>query len=278
MLWIPHKGDQLIQHNLGSVATTSPGTSVTTGASSNTKGTPVEIFSATNFDAYGVLIQVSGLGENTFASDAAIDVLAGAATEEIIISDILCGGAAGGGATNSAIPREWYFPLYIPSGTRIAVQAASRRTAFAMRVGIHLFGGNGIPPHPVGGKVTTYGMGTVPNGTAIIPGASGAEGAFTQITASTTSDHFALIPSFQITNDTSQSMRSYQVDLGVGVATEEEAFGGWWFFSSSAETLAGPSPAQPVFKHVPTGTRLALRASCNGALDAGYDAVIHAVG
>lgn len=203
-----------------------------------------------------------------------MDLLLGAATEEVIISDMLMGfcgdmGAAGRGG------KTWEFPLYIPAGSRLAAQAAGIRTSTAMRVAIWLYGGDGYPPWRPGGKVTTYGMGTVPNGTAITPGASGAEGSWTQITASTSEDHFAFVPSFQISNDLSTNARVYMVDLGLGAATEEEIMEGYVFSGDTAESMTGPLNGMPCFQDVPSGTRLVMRASNSGTNDAGYNGVIH---
>jgi hypothetical protein len=145
-----------------------------------------------------------------------------------------------------------------------------------MRVGIFLYGGNGSPSHRVGSRVTTYGIGTVPNGTAITPGASGGEGAWAQITASTTEDHFALVPSFQPTNDSTINFRSYALDLGVGAATEEEVAQSYWYMSTNTERFQNVN-SMPAFVDVPSGTRLAMRASNSGTNDAGYDGAIHAV-
>lgn len=277
MLWTPLKGKLRRQHNLGSVGTGTPGTSVTAGGASNTKGTPAEIFSATSFDACWVNIYASNHAANATASQAAFDLLIGAATESVLIANLLAGNAGSGVVGNA--PKIWQFPLYIPAGSRIAVQAASIRTAVAMRIWVELIGGNISPGHRVGGKVTTYGMGTVPNGTAIVPGASGAEGSWAQMTASSTYDHFAFVPSFQNSGDnTTQAIRMYALDLGIGAAAaEQQIHEGWQYQNDAIEAMGGPSNAYPCFEDVPAGTRLSMRASNNGTNAGSYDGVLHAV-
>lgn len=277
MLWVPEKGVLLHEHNTGSVGTATPGTAVTTGASSGTKGTAVELITSTSFDAYWVVIVASEYGFAATNAQGCLDILTGAATEEVLIPNLLMGGCGTFGTTTSHGSKQWAFPLYIPAGSRIAAQAAGARTSTAMRVQIHLYGGNGYPPFRVGSKVTTYGVSAVPNGTTVTPGASGAEGSWTQITASTTEDHFAFFPSFQVGADTVWVAGVLAVDLGVGAATESMIYEGWWYGKDTGEMMDGPHPNMPCFQDVPSGTRLTLRASNSGANDASYNGAIHAV-
>lgn len=275
MLVIPQKGLVRVEHNTGSVGTASIGTSVTTSGTSSVKGTPAEMIASTAFDAFWITIIASNYGASTVASQGSMDILIGAATEEVLIADLLMGYCGGGGTSGS--PKRWDFPLYIPAGSRLACQAAGARTSTAFGVAVYLYGGQ-TPPFRVGGKVTTYGMGTVPSGTSLTPGASGAEAAsFTQITASTTQDHFALVPSFQISGDGTTAIRNITIDMGYGAATEEVAGEGYWFCTAADESMGGPFPSMPWFQDIPSGTRLSMRASNHGTNDGAYNGVIHAV-
>lgn len=276
MLWVPQKGIVQVQHNFGSVGTTSMGTACTTGGSSSTKGTPAELFASTSFDTYWVTVLASGYGSAASNREGAMDILIGSATEEVLIPNLLMG-YCGSYSTSGNGPKRWDFPLYIPAGSRLAVQAAGAATSATFRVTVFLRGGNGYPPFRVGTKVTTYGMGTVPRGTTITPGSTGAEGAWTQITASTTEDHFALVPSFQVATDTTTNIRVLAVDLGIGSATEEMVAESYWFAIDSNEFMGGPYNSFPCFADVPSGTRLVMRASNSAANDASHDGVIHAV-
>lgn len=279
MLWVPQKGRPRMEHNYGTVGSTTYGTSVTTGGTSATKGTPAQVFAASAFDAYLIAINAHSYGDTNTNSAGALDILVGGATEDILIPNLLFGqadGVAAAGTTTHGFGRTWLFPLYIPAGTRIAVQAAGERTSTALRVGIALYGGDGMPPFRVGRKVTTYGMGTVPNGTAITPGASGAAGSHTQMTAATSEDHFAVLPSFQVQGDSSISRSNYNVGIGVGAATEDEV-AQWMFNTHANEIMVGPYPNMPHFIDIPSGTRLTMRVSNSSANDAGYGGVIHAV-
>jgi hypothetical protein len=276
MLWVPQKGSLLVQHNVGTVGDATPGTTVTTGAASGTKGTAVQLIASTSFDAYWVSIYAFAYGTTAVDSQGCLDILTGAATEEVLIPNLLMG-FCGLFSSTAPGPKQWHFPLYIPAGTRLAAQAAGMRLSTNLTVAIYLYGGNGIPPFRVGSKVTTYGV-TVPNGTTVVPGASGAEGAWAQITASTSEDHFAFVPSFQCGTDTTLNPLAFFVDIGVGAATESEIGQSYIFRSGSDERMDGPFHAMPTFQDVPSGTRMVMRASNGGANDLGnYNAALHAV-
>ena len=281
MLWVPEKGDLRVEHNTGGVGSTTPGSSVTTGAASSTKGTPVALFASTAFDAYWIAIYASLYGASAVASAGCLDILTGAATEEVLIPNLLmgyCGGSHASASVNTLGGKIWEFPLYIPAGSRIAAQVAGARLSTAMRVAVYLYGGDGVPPFRVGSKITTYGIGTVPNGTTIVPGASGAEGSWTEIVASTTEDHFAWFPSLQVQGDTTISpWKNIAVDIGEGAATEEMIGEGFWYPLDQLESMGGPWPSMPVFKDVPSGTRMTMRASASGGVDSQYGAALHAV-
>lgn len=277
MLLTTQKGIVRVEHNTGDVGGPM-GTAVTTGGSVSTKGTVAELIAATAFDAYLITVLVTGYGGSATSADSVVDILVGSSTEQVLIPNLFVGWAHGS-TTPSA--REYTFPLYIPAGTRIAAAAAGRRTSTAMSVAVFLHGGDGLPPFRVGTKVTTYGMGTVPLGTTITLGANTTEGGWTQITSSTTEDHFAFIPGFQAANDSTIGGGApgelIQVDIGIGASTEEQ-IGSWWILEGNDERVSGPHPSLPVFRDVPAGTRLSLRASPQVTSASGtHTGVIYAV-
>ena len=275
VLWVPaNKGIYRVQHNGGDVGSATPGTSVTTGGSSSTKGTPAELIASTSFDTYRIVIIASGYGTSAISSMGCLDILIGGATEEVLIPNLLMG-FCGSFGTRDRGPKIWEFPLYIPAGSRLAAQAAGERVSTAFNVVVYLYGGNAIPPGPLGGKVTTYGITTIPEGTNIDPGANGAEGVWSQMTASTNQDHIALIPSFQSNLDITLQQVVFQVDVGVGSATEE-SLGSYWYTSDIVETLGGPYPYTPIYQNIPAGTRLVMRSSSSG-VSGNFNGVIHAV-
>ena len=277
MLLVPQKGRLRYESNLGTVGSATPGTSITTGTPATTKGSVVVPIATTAFDAY--LMQVTATDYSLAATNAnlMVDIQVGAATEEVLIANLMMGGAGGSSQGTNGV-RSYLFPLYIPAGTRISAKAAGQRVSTAFRIGIELWGGDGVPPFRVGRKVTTYGVGTVPTGTTIVPGASGAAGSHTQITATTSEAHFAFLPGFQPGDDTTKLDLEFVAAMGIGAATEEELSTIWRFKQNSGEQVGGPFPSLPAFADVASGTRLTLRFSCSGALDTGnYNGCIYAV-
>lgn len=263
MLWIPQKGPLLTQSNIAATASATLGTSATTGAASATKGTIVELISSTSFDTYLMQITAADYGTSATASPGCLDIMVGGSGSEISLIDNLLMGASGGIGIQIRGPKHWIFPLYVPAGTRIAARVAGLRLSTAMKVAIYLWGGVGYPPFKVGTRVDTYGIGTVPNGTTITEGSTGAEGAWAQITASTSRDHFCIVPSYQY-NDSTLLDAFIQVDVGIGAAASEQQIGHSFNYSiGTIDCMDGPYPLLPIFKDIPSGTRLAMRASSN---------------
>ncbi len=270
MLWIPQKGAWRCQHNLGTVGASPWGTAVTTGGTNGTYGTITELISSASFDAFWVSVFANGYASSATASDGSLRIYVGSATEELLIDGLLMG-ASGTGVTC----KRWDFPLYIPAGSRIAASTTGRRVSTAVSISVVLYGGHTVPGWPVGSKVVTYAAAF--NGTSITLGATGAEGAWTQLSASSSEDHLAFVPSFQIGNDTTMQDAGVSIDIGVGAATEEEIGGPYLFSNTTSEATSGPFPSMPTFCRVPASTRLVMRGSHSGTADTGNTVALHAV-
>lgn len=273
MLWVPQKGILRTQSNVAGTGGATLGTSVTTGAAAATKGTIVQLISSTDFDCYLMQITAADYGTSATASPGCLDIMIGGSGSEVVLIENLLMGACGGIGIQVRGPKHWLFPLYVPAGSRLSARVAGSRTSTSMKVAIYLWGGEGYPPFKVGTIVDTYGIGTVPNGTTITEGASGAEGNWAQITASTTRDHFCIVPSYQY-NDATLLDAFAQADVGIGAAASEQQIGHSYNYSlGTIDCMDGPYPLLPIFQDIPSGTRLAMRASCssttntaNGAL------------
>ena len=258
MLWTPPQRLRT-QSNAPTLATLTPGTAVTTGATSSTKGSATQLIASTKFDVWGVTLVFTDYGASATASDACFDLLLGA-NDDVRVANLLCGYSP---SSSSFGTQRYWFPLYIPAGVKVSGRAAGLRTSTAMQVQIFLEGGTPSPPWRVGSRVTTYGITTVPNGTNVVAG-NAAEGSWTQMTASTSEDHFYLVPSFQLTSETSISSRALNVDYGVGGSGSEVLLGSVDYGQSSFELLSTPGDLGGEDVHVPAGSRLVMRASSTG--------------
>lgn len=273
MLWLPKNGCTRVITNGGIVGSATPWTAVTSGGSANTYGAVTELISAANNnqDSWGIEVAVINTGASATAAEAALDILIGGATDDVLISSLLVG------YTYSAGIIRYFFPLHVPGGLRLAAQLSSARVSAASRVAVWLYGG-GVPPFTVGRKVTTYGT-KVNNsrGVAVTPTASGGAASVTQITASSTLDHFYLAPGFQVSTDTTVTPAGWMnIGIGVGAATEDR-IGTWWYGKDTNEVSSFMVPMFGAFCHVASGTRLSLLASNSGANDTAYDGLIYGV-
>lgn len=277
MLWSPGSGNVRVTTNSGTAGTTSWGTGVPPSATANTYGTVTELISAANNtqDSWGIEVIIGQTGASATASAASLDILIGGATDDMLIKSLLCGYAYLGGVV------RYIFPIHIPAGLRIAAQASTERTSGStFRVLVYLYGG-GVPPWRVGRKVTTYGTkATNSRGVAITPAASGAAATETQIVAATTEDHFAFESALQIATDTTVApigSGTIVTQIGVGAATSDKIGGPKWYYRDATEEYSMFGPTFPVFRSVPSGTRLSLWSSNSGANDAAHDAHVYGI-
>jgi hypothetical protein len=275
MLWLPSSGCLSVVTNGGIVGSATPWTAVASNATTLLDGAVTELIASgsNTRDSWGIEILITATGAATTASESALDILIGGATDDILIPALLCGYSTA--ASSGAV--RYFFPLHIPAGLRIAAVLASVRTSITARVGCWLYGG-GNPPFRVGRKVTAYGT-QINNarGQAVSPAASGGAASVTEMTASSTDDHFYFLPGFQPATDTSITPAGW-VNLGIGIgASTEQRIGTWWYGKDTSENSHNMIPMLGAFCHVPAATRLTMLASNSGANDAAYDGLIYAV-
>lgn len=268
-LWTPSAGAARVVTNASTVG--SPFQLVTSGAA-NTYGSVVELISAANntHDTWGIHILAAETAASAVTSSCSLDILAGAATEDVLIDSLLVGWCYGGPV------RSYFFPVHIPAGTRISARTANETASRACRVQVYLMGG-ATPRWPSGRKVTTYGTkNNAARGQTVTPSQSGAAASVTQLTASTSEDHFYFLPGFDPYNDTTLQNRNYSIGIGVGAATEDR-IGTWEFGFDSGEKGSGPMPTMGVWHEVAAGQRLTMLASNSGTNDTTYGGLIYAV-
>lgn len=275
MLIQPQKGIIRVQSNCGSGPAVGT-TAVTTSGTASVKGTPAELISATAFDAFWMTVVAYAYGATNVACNCCLDILAGAATEDVLIPNLLAGECGSSGWNNAVGPVRWDFPLYVPAGTRIAAQAAGERLNANVYVQVFLYGGWSVPGFKVGSRVTTYGVGTVPNGTAFTPGAT-TYGAWAEIAAATSRDHFAFVLSVQKGAAQAGVVSGWNgVELGIGAATEQSLLGQWIGHSYATTDRTATAINSVIYANVPSGTRLVVRGARGGSAS-GRSAAVHAL-
>lgn len=275
MLGTPQFGDVKTITNGGIVGTGSPGTALPENATTLLYGADTSLITSGNNvrDSWGIEIMVMETSASAVASEASVDILLDGDTEDVAIQSLLVGGAY------AAAPRTFFFPLHIPAGKAISARLASVRTAITdPRILVTLYGGC-PPPFRVGHKVYTYGT-KINNarGQAVTPTASGGAASVTQMTASTSREHFYFLPGYQVSVDTTIGTATWtNIGIGVGASTEER-IGTWWHSKSAAEHQFFSYPTFGAWRSVPAGARLTLLASNGGGNDTDQDGLIYAMG
>lgn len=252
--------------------TTRPATAngvLVTPVITNGWGTPVQLHSATAADTYGLYININSIAaSNSFRPSAiqiGIDEAGGTAYVYRIIN-LLCGGACAYTLPGGGI--WYYFPMFIPKGSTIAVQARSS-TATAFNVGTIL---NQELRDPTSIRTGSYmealgvtlGAATAA-GVAVTPGTT-AEGAWVQVGTTTKRLWHWQVMLQHTAADTAWSAQTYHIDLAVGNATVKDLIltdvvG----FDDATENYA--QSAQTIYYDVPAGSAIYARVQASSAID-----------
>jgi hypothetical protein len=250
-----HGGLQVSSTFGGGQATSTSGTSLTTGGTAHTLGASfVELFASTTHDTHWVTLGALATAANNTRTDALLNIYKGANGSEVLLIENFPAGWSGTFDTN-----DWRFlriPLFIPAGTRITAKAQALQTSKTVRVHMELEGW-GRAPSWTGRGVEI--LGAAPSssiGTSVTPGTA-SEGSFTAI-GTTTYEWGFIAPLIQGTlSDTTSSNNNMAVDVGVG-GSLYRGLENFMLGNVSNETGIMYSPG--AFCRIPAGTALQLRA------------------
>lgn len=225
-LYVPHGNDFQWEYSNVSAArpnTAGWGTSHTPSTTADTFSTYATLVSSGNItqDVYGIMLCFNnGASGNTIRNtlvNIGVDT-AGGTSFSTRIPDLVAGSASP--LAGSGMGIWYYFPLYIPAGSSIGIQAGST-TATAFNTAIWLYG---LPRRPeairTGSYVTAFGAtrGTTWRGTNITLAVSATENAYAQIGAATTLPHWWWQVGFTYA-DASQSLQALTIDVAAGSST-----------------------------------------------------------
>jgi hypothetical protein len=196
---------------------TTQGTSVTPNTGS--KGSWAQMIDATTGDSYGILICVTNNFLSAASRNSVVDIgidETGGTAYQVKIPDLICGNA---GAYNTG-GIWYYFPVYIPAGSRVAVRSRSSVTT-AFTVYCQLFQ-RAYNPSQVrkASFVEAYGIGTTA-GVTITPGTTN-DGAWTLIGTTVNRVWWWQFGVQLGTGDTSHTTAALHVDIAVGDATTKD--------------------------------------------------------
>lgn len=251
------------------------GTAVTPTA--NSEGAWTQIFSATSWDSFGILVNVnsntgSAASRNTVL-DIGIDEAGGTSYIERV-SDLVCAGASAYNLGGSGV--WYYFPLFIPAGSSIAVRGNST-VATAFRVYAQLMQ---KPANPAmvrkGSFVETLGV-SGNAGTVFVPGAT-FEGAWTLVGTTTKRCWWWQVGVQLSTADTSWTAGVLHVDVAVGDGTNFDVIiQDTPIITSTAEALTNIPITAGVEWDVPAGSNIYVRGQFSASLDV-YQAAVYGLG
>lgn len=259
----------------GVTAATSIGIAVTASASANTKGSWVELTSATAREAVGLLVNI-GRG-HTAGADFLVDIGIGAAASETVLIPNL----KGDNGSNLLGPGTIYIPIGVPAGTRLSARCQCTSASGISRVQVvAVYGGwVGQPPLAV---VTDHGSAVADSGGVSVDpgGTANTKGSYSQIVASTSRAMKAMIIGIGNQNNGSRTIADFLLDLAIGAAASETIIVADLHLEASASDDAmRPVFVGPIPISIPAGTRLAARAACTiiDATDRLFDVIIYGV-
>lgn len=267
--------------NWGANPSTTPGTSVTPGAS-NVEGSWTQVATGANIaqDCYWLMIAVIGGATSTAAKNHLLDIgvdPAGGTSYTAIISNIVCGNTA---AAGSGL-RNFRFPFFIRAGSSVAVRVqGSNATAGTVRVCAKFYGQPTNPENvPIGSIAQTFGTITSSNGTSFTPG-NAADGSWVSLGTATTALWWWQV-GVQIDNGTQSAHQTY-VDIAVGDVTNKKVISRNLMYSTTGEAngdiFAPNQSCAECFWPVPSGEELWIRGRNNVAPLSGYNATVIGIG
>lgn len=274
MLVPPHPHLSYVTSNSsipGVSATNVSGTQVTSGGSANTAGTWTQIHAGLTYPSECVVFRIGGVrtSGNVIAAttlngymDIGIGPSSGSVTT--IAEKLSCSNSSGIGAV-------WFLPLRIPPDTIVWARFQCTAASALSAVFFAAHGGNMNPgTMPSCTRIVALGATSASTtGTAITPGASNAEGAWTQIVASTAEDYAGVMLSHLFNVDTTLTSELIGVgDVGVGGSGSEKVVGE--NITYSALTTANETRTSfhmPTFIGIKAASRLCARYSGSLAAD-----------
>lgn len=259
-----------------SAGSTTPGTSITPGAS-NAEGSFTSIASGANiaFDCHLLRLWLSGGNTTATAKEHLLDIgydPAGGTSYTALLSDLVCGASQAA----SAGGRWWEFPLFIPAGSQVAarIQGLSG-TAGTVRVAAWFYGRPRRPDMVRSGRYSeTIGTITNSSGVSFTPG-NAADGTWQSLGA-TTKEMWAWQLGVSVNNAT-MSAHGTNVDLAYGDGTNfEMIIEDYTMQMTTAETIY--SGLHQGYKIVPAGSTIYVRGNNSAAPVSGYNAVAVGIG
>lgn len=266
MLMIPKPQTILTELNNWNASPSSSifGISVPAHATIHTKSAWVEMFAAAalTYDVYGISVVISNDALGATAVGNIYDIGVGAAAAEVVlIPDILNSGPV---SVRGVAIKEFYFPIFIPKGTRIAARHQSSVTVQPGNVSITLHGSNGMVGPNVFAGCDSYGADLATSkGTSHTVGNNGSYSAWANLGATLTRDYSALQLMATLGSAGTLASLSHYWQIGVNSTLLRH----YMSTQSTSEDLGWIYPVQPLYGNFALGTQIMMRGQCSGTAD-----------
>jgi len=260
-------------------AAVSPGDTVATHATPHTLSAWTEFTNGASLseDIYQLVVVIYATAASAINSNLIVDIGIGAAASEVVLIDGLAGGYRRDHPDQGATYR---IPIFIAKGTRLSFRVQSALASNSdwriMAWGLGTQSRQTSVWH--GGLVTSYGVNrSTSQGVSVTTGASDVLGSWTEIVASTTYRHSAMLIGVGGNADTTLSNVGARFQLGVGAGGSEVAIVDKLSFrTNSVESVHGIHPMSDFSLDIPAGTRLAIRSASSGTA-ASHDYILYGV-
>lgn len=242
----------------------------------HTKTAWVEQFSSTPYDANGIIVRPLAYLDDEFL----IDIAVGSSGNETIIANNLYGGNSYGLAAERQA-YDYFFPIYIPQGSRLSMRIqANHDTAYlGTQIMLLVAGESGSSCS----QIYTYGADTTDTGGVEVDpgGTANTKGGWVEIVSSTSEMWEGFIIALGNKGNTGRSSMYGLLDIGVGAASSEQALVPNFAYASHTDidrVCPMVSPFLPI--RIPAGTRISVRSQCDitEATDRLFDVILYGVG
>ncbi|MGH8700059.1 MAG: hypothetical protein ACREVR_02630 [Burkholderiales bacterium] len=249
----------------GEVTSTSLGTAITASGSANTKGAWTQIIASTDHDARGIGISLVTPDDSASPGrwDGLIDIgIGAAASEQVIVPNLLLSAVYEGGNG-----KYFWFPLFIPKGTRLAARmqcSTASRTCYAqISLGSAVFALGAQAQ-----KVAALGANTADSGgLGLSTSASNhTKGSWSEIVSSSAEQYNGLLLTFgHRAAGVSTDDSDYLIDIGVGAGGSEQVVIGDIYTRCEYDTEDFEPKVLYFPVSIPKGARIAARDQVSNA-------------
>lgn len=241
------------------------GTTVTASGTAHTKGSYTSLIDPTSRPSYGVVVRGNLVGATNTNTSMLLDLAygpTGGGNEQVVLPNLNMGAAIGSSTDGHA--KIWFFPCYIPSGTRVSARCQAVVVSDTISVCVWLLQN---PLYPfVGGAVYDYGKDEANSrGTSVTPG-NGAFGSWTEIlqsvggTSGLIRDHRFWHVGYDQLGDTSIANNTLLIEVGLGPdSSNVTTIHTNSFTQNSTENIWGPAIIIPTYAPAKAGTKLWAR-------------------